>query len=150
MCRHKRNQRGLQGTLGSALTYLSPPPYAYNQADIQSHTETFFDDCRYCCVMMSYGREQGRGAMIKGAREGMKRQERISKTNNGTKMAPASNTGRVIAPSPPDQQEGPSSSGRLLCCCHSNKMAMTYWNHQAILRGHYHHHYHRRANMVRS
>ncbi|CAL8330655.1 unnamed protein product [Merluccius merluccius] len=121
--------------------------------DIQSHAETFFDDCRYCCcVMMSYGREQGRGGMIKGAREGMKRQERISKTNNGTKMATASTTGRVIALRPPDRREETPCPGRLACCRRSNKMAMTRWNHQGILSRHQHqhrHHRHRRANMAK-
>ena len=146
MISHNRNQRGLQGTLGSVLTYLFSS-YVYTQMDIQSHAETFFDDCRYCCVMMSYGREQGRGGMIKGTREGMKRQERISKTNNGTKMATASTTGRVTSLRPPDHRQEPSSSpGRLLHGSHSNKIATTYWNHQVILS----HHRQRRANMVRS
>ena len=149
MISHNRSQRGLQGTLGSVLTYLFSS-YVYAQMDIQSHAGTFFDDCRYRCVMMSYGREQGRGGMIKGTREGMKRQKRISKTNNGTKMATASTTGRATALRPPDHLQEPfSSPGRLVHGCHSNKLVMTYWNHQVIL-SRPRRHRQRRANMVRS
>ncbi|CAL8272061.1 unnamed protein product [Gadus morhua 'NCC'] len=147
MISHNRSQRGLQGTLGSVLTYLFSS-YVYAQMDIQSHAGTFFDDCRYRCVMMSYGREQGRGGMIKGTREGMKRQKRISKTNNGTKMATASTTGRATALRPPDHLQEPfSSPGRLVHGCHSNKLVMTYWNHQVIL-SRPRRHRQRRANMV--
>ena len=84
---------------------------------------------------------------------GMKTQERISKTNNGTKMATASAMGRPLASRPPDHQEEPWMRSECIHLPHSNRMttSMTHWNHQANLSHHHHHHYYyRRASTVSS
>lgn len=108
--------------------------------DWQTHSlaQWFFDACRYRCVMMSYGREQGREAWSKerGRDEGAG--EDIQ-DNNGTKMATASAMGRPLASRPPNRPEEPWTRSKYIHSPYSQKMttSMRNWNYQANLSHHY-------------
>lgn len=113
---------------------------------IRSPARCFFDACRYRCVMMSYGREQGREARSKARGRDEDAGEDIQ-DNNGTKMATAPAMGRPLASRPPSRPEEPRARSERIHSPCSNRMttSMTHWNDQANLS-----HHHRWASTVSS
>lgn len=147
ICRERRTvDAGSMGGVTALFMLHIYTPFKCTDRQIHSPAQRFFDACRYRCVMMSYGREQGREAWSKERGRDEDAGEDIQ-DNNGTKMATASAMGRPLASRPPHHQEELWPCSKCIQSPYSNRMttSMTHWNHQANLSHHY-----RRASTVSS
>lgn len=113
-------------------------PFKCTDRQIHSPAQWFFDACRYRCVMMSYGREQGREAWSKERGRDEDAGEDIQ-DNNGTKMATASDMGRPLASRPSYRQEEPWTYSKCIHSPYSNRMTtcLIYGNHHQTNLSHH-------------